>query len=284
MTKPKVASIIATMIPISSILVPEDIPNRSEGWEENLDELVKSIESRGQIQPIVVVQLSNEGPNGEQYKLLAGQRRLEAMKKLKHTTIKVVGANAKLSQKDQFGIKMAENFGRDDYTPLEEAALIEYAINTLGITQQDMAKAVGKTAGWVSQRLSAAKQPEEIQQALEDGSITFTHARELSRVKDDKEKEKLLRRAGRENVQDFKETVDGFLETGNLSKPKKTTKKSESKQDMRTMKEAGTMLKQLDKSFAKAKKAEDEKKIKALSWYIKGISWAYRLRNADPPK
>lgn len=287
MTKSKV-SLSAAMIPISSVLVPEDVPNRGTGWEKKLDELMKSIAARGQIQPIVVVQLSANGPNGEEYKLLAGQRRLEAMKCLKHTNIKAVGANTKLSQKEQFGVKMAENFGRDNYTPLEEAALIEYAINTLGISQQDLAKAVGKTPGWVSQRLSAAKQPEAIQQALEEGDITFTHTRELARVKDDDEKKKLLSRAKRENAQDFKETVDSFLRTGRppkrAKKSGKTTTASKSEDVMRPKKEAFSMIKRLDKAFVRAKKAEDKEKAKQISWFVKGVSWSYNVEHAKPPK
>ena len=289
MGKGKNVSLTAAMIPISSILIPEDVPNRGAGWDKKLDELTKSIEARGQIQPIVVVQLSEDGPNGEKYKLLVGQRRLEAMKRLKHTTIKAVGANAKLSQRDQFSVKIAENFGRADYTPLEEAALIEFAIDTLGTSQQDLAKAIGKTPGWISQRLSAAKQPEGIQQALETGDITFTHARELPRVKDDAEKEKLLGRAKRENAQDFKETVDGFLQTGKMSKRQKSKKETKTGKgakedaDLRPKKEAGAMLKRLDKAFVKAEKTKDADKAKAISWYMRGISWAYKLTKSDPP-
>jgi ParB/RepB/Spo0J family partition protein len=289
MAKTKSGVELASMIPISSILVSGDIPNRSEGWEAELDELMDSIKASGQVQPIVVLPLDTPGENGEQYKLLAGQRRLEALKRLKHTNIKAVSARTKSTQKDQFSVKLAENFGRIDYTPLEEATLIAYAVSELGISQQDLAKKIGKTPGWVSQRLAASKQPVEVQHALEEGDITFTHARELSRVKDEEEKKKLLSRAKRENAQDFKETVDGFVLSGKLPKPgnKKREGASGNKAsgvEIRPKSEAGKMLKRLDKALVKAKKAEDKEKAKYISWYMRGISWAYKLKNSDPPK
>jgi len=282
-----------TMLPVSSILVPDDMPNRSEGWGKNLSELLESIKVLGLIQPVVVVPLEKKGPKGETCKLVAGQRRLECVKRLKHTTIRVVFRPAKTNRKQEFGAKVAENFVRMDYSPLEEAALIDYAINQCKMSQQEFAEMVGKTPGWVSQRLTATKQPANVQQALENGEITFTHIRELARVKDEGEKNRLLERAKKENAQEFKERVDEAMG----GEPKKTKKSDKPEKDSggageggdtdhkpRPRREALSLLGKLDKAFVEAQKAEDKQRTLQLSWFMKGVSWAYKLKGSNPPK
>lgn len=273
-----------TMIPVSSILIPEDFPNRAKGWDNDLKDLTESIKTLGLIQPIVVMKLEEDGPSGEAYKLVAGRRRLECVRRLKQTTVKAVALPVKTTKKEAYGARVAENFVRRNYTPLEEAALIDFAVNQLGLSQQEFAEMVGMTSGWVSQRLTATKQPEDIQQALEQGDITFTHVRELARVKDDKEKAKLLKHAVKENAQDFKERVDCML-TGH--KPEGGSPESEPAKEPdldrkpRPRREVLQALAKLDKTLAET--TTPEKKAQ-LVWFIKGVSWTYRLAGANPPK
>ena len=279
--KKKIGAQAASMIAISSIAIPEDVPNRDPGWEKQLSELVDSIKANGQVQPILVSAIAAP-ENGVEYELVAGQRRIEALKKLKHNTVKAVCIASKATKKDKFGARVAENFGRKNYSPMEEAALVKYAIEELGMTQQDVATTFGMTAGWVSQRVSALKQPEEVQKALEEGDIAFTHVREFSRVKDEDEKKKLLKHAKKEDASTFKERVDEIV-TG--KKPRKKTKKAEakpSKQDiLRPKKDALSMLKKLDKAQAAAAKNDKKERAAHLSGVIKGVSWAYKLKGAN---
>jgi len=280
--KKKTGAQAASMVAISSIAVPEDIPNRDAGWEKDLAELVDSIKANGQVQPILVSAIPAP-ENGIEYELVAGQRRVEALKKLKHNTVKAVCIASKATKKDKFGARVAENFGRKNYTPMEQAALVKYAIEELGMTQQEVAATFGMTAGWVSQRVSALKQPEEVQKALEEGDIAFTHVREFSRVKDEDEKKKLLRHAKKEDASTFKERVDEIV-TG--KKPRKKSKKAAetkpSKQDiLRPKKDALSMLKKLDKAQATAAKGEKKERAAHLSGIIKGVSWAYKLKGAN---
>lgn len=276
------------MLAVSSILVPDNMPNRRAGWDKNLDELLESIKVLGLIQPIVVVPLEKEGPNGETYKLVAGQRRLECIKRLKRTAIKAVSLAADTNKKQEFGAKVAENFVRMDYSPLEEAVLIDYAINQCKMSQQEFAKMVGKTPGWVSQRLTATKQPVNVQQALENKEITFTHVRELARVKDEGEKAKLLERAKKENAQEFKERIDEVMGGKPKKKPEERASNNEEGNDSdrkpRPRREAISLLGKLDKAFVAARKAEDKMRALQLSWFMKGVSWAYKLEGANPPK
>ena len=281
MTKKKTGAQAASMVAISSILIPEDVPNRDPGWEKHLVELVDSIKANGQVQPILVssIPITEEGI---EYELIAGQRRIEALKKLKHTTVKAVCIASKATRKDKFGARVAENFGRANYSPMEEAALVRYGIEQLGMTQQEVAATFGMTAGWVSQRVSALKQPEEIQKALEDGDIAFTHVREFSRVKDEDEKKKLLKHAKKEDASSFKERVDEMVSG---KKPRKKTKPASetepAKQDLlRPKKEALSMLKKLDKAQVAAAEKDKKERAAHLSGIIKGLSWAYKLKGA----
>lgn len=272
------------MIAISSILIP-DIPNRDAGWEKQLSELVDSIKANGQVQPILVSAL-NTPQDGFEYELIAGQRRIEALKKLGHTSVKAVCIAAKATKKDKFGARVAENFGRKNYTPMEEATLVRYAIEELGMSQQEVAATFGMTAGWVSQRVTALKQPEEVQKSLEEGDINFTHVRELSRVKDDAKKKKLLKHAKKEDAAAFKERVDAVVAG---KKPGKAAKKTAGtaassgtgSNAVRPKKDALAMLKQLDKAQAAAAKSGNKERAAHLSGVLKGISWAYKLKGAN---
>lgn len=281
--KKKTGAQAASMIAISSIMIPGDVPNRDAGWEKQLNELVDSIKANGQVQPILVSALSAP-QDGFEYELVAGQRRIEALKKIGHSTVKAVCIAAKATKKDKFGARVAENFGRQDYTPMEQATLVKYAIEELGMSQQEVASTFGMTAGWVSQRVTALKQPEEVQKSLEEGDINFTHLRELSRVKDEDEKKKLLKYAKKEDASTFKERVDEVV-TG--KKPSKKAKKAAetaapTKSDnMRPKKDALAMMKKLDKAQAAAAKDEKKERAAHLSGILKGISWAYKLKGAN---
>jgi ParB family transcriptional regulator, chromosome partitioning protein len=289
----------AVMIPVNRILIPNDFPNRSEGWEAGIKELMESIKSQGLIQPIVVRTLDADTEDGKQYRLVAGQRRLECVKRLEHSTVKAVALPAKTTRKEEFCARVSENFQRADYTPMEEAVLITYALTELQMSQQEFAAMIGMTPGWVSQRIAATKQPENVQKALEAGEITFTHVRELARVKDDDTKKtKLLEHAKKENAQEFKERVDTVLQDSpkakNDPKKKKSGKTAEEalangpgdniERKARPRKEAVQMLGKLDKAYVAAQKNDDKVRSTQLAWFIKGVSWTYNLKGANPPK
>lgn len=290
-TKAKITAETPNMIPIASIQILEDTPNRSAGWEKDLNELMYSIKSSGQIQPIVVIPLEENGDNGkETCRLVAGRRRLEAIKRLNQNRIKAVSLAPSTNKKGEFGAHVAENFGRKDHSPMEAAALIEYAVKEIGITQQEFAKIAGKTPGWVSQHITAAKQPPEVQQALETGEITFTHVRELARVKDEDKKKRFLEAAKKENAQEFKERVNTSMED-KKPKKKKAPNKNEipfeaptDKNPVRPKREAVAVLGKLTKAFAKAKEANNKERTLELSNFIKGVSWSYKLKGANLPK
>jgi len=282
----------APLVPISSIYVSEDIPNRRPGWETGLKSLVESLEVSGQISPINLVEMPSPGPNGETYRLVDGFRRLMAHKALKRTTIKAITMSSKMTKKGEFLARVAANEVRIGNTPLEQAALAYYGVKELGIPQHEYAKSVGKTSSWVSQRLAALKQPTEIQEALEKGSISFTHVRALARVKDEDNKLKLLKKASKIGATDFEQAVDEFLDTGEKPKAKKKKKEADGPTDIldvghnakvRAKKEINGMLARCTKAFQAAKANDDKNKATELSGFMKGVSWTIGWKGGEPP-
>lgn len=204
----KAISVQIPIVPINSILIPKNI--RHSGWERNIDELMQSIEHHGLEQPPKVRLLSEPGPNGEQYELVYGQRRLEACKRLGWTTIPVIFARTKASMKDIFVSRLVENCDREDLSPLEEAEIFRQAIDQYGLTAKELARRIGKTDGYVSQRLKLLNLPDKVKEAVQKGEISPTHARELTRITDQTVQEKLLNSAKKLPIAEFKTKVDNI--------------------------------------------------------------------------
>ena len=268
---------------ISKIYIPPNI--RRPGWNnpKKLQELMRSIAEAGLKQPpgVFAYAEGKKGPKGETHELVFGQRRLEACKRLKWTTVPVVLLSSKSSSKDLFVSKLVENFEREDLSPLEEAEAFRQAISELSFTAKELAKRIGKTDGYVSQRLGLLKMPEKVQRAVQKEEITPTHARELARVTDPKKQEKLLQEAKRLPLPEFKEKVDQLD-----AKDKKHTGRG------RKPKEKGGMVPELKAppsaevaaalgTLDETKKAASEKADKAGEAYfkgmIRGIGWARGL-------
>lgn len=273
----------ATMLPISKIYVPEN--TRETGWEKKITELAASIKANGLVCPIMVTPMGAD-ENGHEFELVYGSRRLAACQKLKHTTIKSFVGSSKLTNKDKFIMKLVENKDREDLTPLEEAKAYRRAIDEHNLTAKQLAKTIGKTDGHVSQRLALLKMPEKVQEAVADGTISSTHAREINRIKDPKEQEKLVEKAAKVPGPQFKEMIDEKLSSGKKSNKKTATTKTEkaatsSGGDLKVRrKEVKVILGKMDKAL----KAEADKYKKAhLKGFMLGAAWATKISGAKLP-
>ena len=265
-----------TSIAVSKILVPDNI--RQEGWEKKIGRLKESIEANGLEQPIKVRIMTKPGPAGELYELVWGFRRLMACKDLGWTTITAIFESSKATNKDIFISRLVENFERADLTSLEEAMAFRKAIDVLGITAKELADRIGQTSGFVSQRLGMLKLPEPVQEAVQSGKITATHARELGRVNDEKTQLKLLKSAEDKDLSatELKEKVDALDE-----KEKKSTNRGRkaAPADAKEKKEPGKkeILEAMHSLDEKKKVAAQEKDTTKETFYkgmIRGIGWA----------
>jgi ParB family chromosome partitioning protein len=265
----------------------EEENTRDPGWEKKVTDLQALIKAQGLLQPIGVAERG--GPNGEPFQLVFGSRRREACKRLKWSRIDAKIAPKKASNIDLFFCKLGENSGRKDLSPMEEARAFRKVVDKYKIPAKDLARRLGKTDGYVSQRLALLKLPEEVQDAVEEGRITATHAREISRVTDEKDQKKLLRKAEKMPVTDFKDHVadmDGDKKK-NSNRGRKARKPDEpvgEKVGVRSEKESVKMLGQLDTRMKSAAQKDTQESKLQQEYYkgcIRGIMWARKMGGAQ---
>lgn len=141
-----------------------------------LDELKKSIQDKGLLQPILV----REFVGG--YEVIAGERRLRAARALGLEEVPAIIKN--VSQNEAFVIALVENIQREELNAIEEAQAFRRLISEYKYSQEDVAKAVAKDFSTVSNIIRLLNLPEYIQDAVADSMITMGHARALLAVTD----------------------------------------------------------------------------------------------------
>ncbi|HLF18908.1 MAG TPA: ParB/RepB/Spo0J family partition protein [Candidatus Omnitrophota bacterium] len=145
---------------------------RTKYDNEKLEELKESIKTKGIIQPILV----RETQGGE-YEVVAGERRLKAARALNMEDVPAIIKS--VTDEEAFVIALIENVQREDLNPIEEAQAYQRLIEDFKLTQEDVAKAVGKDRSTVSNIMRLLKLPEEIQKFVYGGEISMGHARAL---------------------------------------------------------------------------------------------------------
>jgi ParB family chromosome partitioning protein len=145
--------------------------------EDRLQELIASIREKGLVQPVVVRKNQDS-----EFELIAGERRLRAVKALGQKTIPAVIKT--VNDQELLEYSIIENIQRDDLNPLEEAKAYEALINEFGFTQERVAQSVGKNRSTVANMLRLLSLPEKIKEALFKDKITFGHAKAILSVSD----------------------------------------------------------------------------------------------------
>lgn len=166
-------------IRISDIEPRRDQPRKTFD-RESLETLADSIATYGVLQPIIVRE--NIGAEGT-YEIIAGERRWRASKMAGLTEIPAIvfdGDELKAAQ-----VALIENIQREDLNPVEEAFGYGALIDKFGLTQEQVAKQVGKSRSTVANMLRLLDLPDEALQMLKDGDITTGHARALLGLDDD---------------------------------------------------------------------------------------------------
>jgi ParB family transcriptional regulator, chromosome partitioning protein len=147
-------------------------------------ELVESIRENGLLQPIIV------RPRGKVFEVVAGERRLEACRRLKHRKIKVM--IAELDDKTAYEISITENVQRKTLDPLEEAAAFKKYCQEYGWgSQSELARKIGKSQEFVSHRIKLLDLPAQVKSALSRNEISLSSAEELVWLKNDSAKAKV---------------------------------------------------------------------------------------------
>lgn len=165
---------------VVQLYLDDIIPNRFQPREvfndQALKELAISIREHGVIQPIIVRKF------GEKYEIIAGERRYKASTMAGLTRIPAIIKN--LDDKESSKVALIENLQRRDLTPIEEARTYQKILDLDEMTQEDLAKTMGKSQSAVSNKLRLLSLPDEIQEALLKEEISERHARSLLNVND----------------------------------------------------------------------------------------------------
>ena len=163
------------------IRLSEIEPNRNQPRkdfdEQSLEALAESIKEHGLIQPIVV----RPTPAGT-YQIVAGERRWRACRIAGLNTVPVVVKE--LNDKQYFETALIENLQREDLNAIEEAQGYKTLIDVYSLTQEQVAKSVGKARATVTNVLRLLNLNEKEQKALLEDKITAGHARALLGVTD----------------------------------------------------------------------------------------------------
>lgn len=160
--------------------------------EEALNELASSIKEHGVFQPIIVKK-SIKG-----YEIIAGERRFRASKLAGIQTIPAIVKD--FSDEEMMQIALLENLQRENLTSIEEAKAYKSIIESMNITQDELAKKVGKSRSHVTNILGLLKLPASVQDMVLYNKLSMGHARVLSKLDDPKTIEDLAQRVITEDL------------------------------------------------------------------------------------
>ena len=193
----------ATMLRIADIEPRSDQP-RKTFEHESLEQLAESIGQFGVLQPIIVRE--SKLLTGT-YEIIAGERRWRASKMAGLSEIPAVileGDDLKAAQ-----IAVIENIQREDLNPVEEAMAYDLLIERYDLTQEQVAKQVGKNRATVANALRLLELPEDVLALLKNGDLSAGHARALLGLKNEEQMASLAQRIIEKglSVRDVEKTV-----------------------------------------------------------------------------
>lgn len=157
-------------VPVNDI-VPSPYQPRTIFDDERIEELCQTIKTHGVIQPIVV------RVRNHQFELIAGERRLRAVKKLGYDTIPAIIRDFNDSQ--AASIALIENLQRENLTALEEAIAYQQLIDMHSLTQESLAQRLGKSQSTIANKIRLLHLSDPVKLALMERKITERHARAL---------------------------------------------------------------------------------------------------------
>ena len=167
---------------VTELKLTEIEPNRFQPRrsfdDEALGELADSIKQHGLLQPITVRPLPNFG-----YQIVAGERRWRASRLAGLESVPVI--IREMSDRECMELAIVENLQREDLGPVEEAKAFRSLIDSYGLTQEQVAAAVGKSRPVIANSLRLLKLPAEVLEMLESGEITSGHARAVLAIDDE---------------------------------------------------------------------------------------------------
>lgn len=206
-----------TQIPLGDIR-PNPYQPRKTFDADALQELADSIAENGVLQPIIVRKSAAKG-----YEIVAGERRHRASQIAGQEMIPAIVRE--MDEEMMIKYAVLENLQREDLTPLEEADAYQMMMERLGMTQEKVADALGKSRSHVANHLRLRSLPAEVKELLNAEKLSMGQARALRGMTDEQAMIRLAHRAASENL-----TVRELERMVAESKRQDTKKKSQPKQ------------------------------------------------------
>jgi len=160
--------------------------------EDTIEELKQSILQHGILQPIVV-RKSIKG-----YEIVVGERRFRAAKEANLTSVPAVVRD--LSEKQMMELALLENLQREDLTPIEEAQAYQMLMEQLNVTQEALAKRLGKSRPHIANHVRLLTLPKQIQTLISEGKLSMGHGRTLLGLKNKEKLNPLVEKIIREQL------------------------------------------------------------------------------------
>jgi ParB family chromosome partitioning protein len=153
-------------------LIDTTVQPRTQFDQSRLDELADSIRTNGILQPLLL-----RSTEGGRYEIIAGERRFRASRLAGLTEVPVVIRDA--SSAEAYELALVENIQREDLDPIEEALAYRHLVDTYRLTQEQIARRVGKDRATVANALRLLKLPAPVQANIVAGLLSAGHARAI---------------------------------------------------------------------------------------------------------
>lgn len=203
---------------IQEIAVKDIRPNpyqpRKIFTEEGIEELKQSIIQHGILQPIIVKK-SIKG-----YEIVVGERRFRAAKEAGLKKVPVVVRD--FTSSEMMELAVLENLQREDLTPIEEAAAYQTLLDKLEVTQEELAKRLGKSRPHITNHIRLLSLPRQIQELITQGTISMGHGRALLGLKNKDLLNKLVEKVVEEEMN--VRQLEQYIQQLNESVPRETKK------------------------------------------------------------
>ena len=205
------------------LIRPNPYQPRKTFEEERLNDLASSIQQHGILQPIVLRQTV------QGYYIVVGERRFRASKLAGLTEVPAI--IKELSDEDMMELAIIENLQREDLNAIEEAESYKKMMTDLNITQQEVARRLGKSRPYIANMLRLLQLPKNVAQMVQQGALSSAHGRTLLTLKDASKIKKTAKQAVQESwsVRYLEEYVNGLVSKDISRKVDKETKGSKPK-------------------------------------------------------
>ncbi|WP_144493288.1 ParB/RepB/Spo0J family partition protein [Bacillus pumilus] len=230
-------------------LRPNPYQPRKTFDEDALSDLKESIQQHGVLQPIIV-RKSIKG-----YDIVAGERRFRAAQQAGLTTIPAIVRE--FSETLMREIALLENLQREDLSPLEEAQAYASLLDHLSVTQEELAKRLGKSRPHIANHLRLLTLPDEVQKLIADGTLSMGHGRTLLSLKNKNKLAPLVKKIVDEGLN--VRQVEKLVQQLNENVPRETKKKEAPKD--RVLKERESFLQNYFGTSVSIKKQKKKGKI-----------------------